>query len=203
LERSIVIACEEGLALEGIFSGGDLGGAVIAPPHPLYGGSLESPVVGEVAHACTLAGKASLRFNWRGVGASGGERSGEVKDALADYRAALAELAASTEGPLLAAGYSFGACAAVLSAATEPRVRQLVLIAPPASMLDTDALRAFTGRALLLAGGRDELAPAADLEGLVSADAHTLEVISEADHFFMDGLAEVGRHVREWLGVVS
>jgi alpha/beta superfamily hydrolase len=177
VERSIVIPCEEGLALEGVYVSGELGGAVVAPPHPLYGGSLESPVVGEVSHACALAGRASLRFNWRGVGASAGERSGEAADALADYRAALSELAASVEGPLLAAGYSFGACAAVAAAVTEPRVRQLVLIAPP---------------------------PASALEPLVAqAESRSLEVIPEADHFFMDGLADVGRHVREWLGVAS
>jgi len=204
VERSIVIPCEEGLALEGIYVSGELGGAVVAPPHPLYGGSLESPVVGEVSHACALAGRASLRFNWRGVGASAGERSGEAADALADYRAALSELAASVEGPLLAAGYSFGACAAVAAAVTEPRVQQLVLIAPPASMLDAEALSGFAGRALLVAGGRDELAPASALEPLVAqAESRRLEVIPEADHFFMDGLADVGRHVREWLGVAS
>lgn len=202
MERSIVIPGEDGLALEGIFVTGEVGGAVVAPPHPLYGGSLESPVVGEVAHACGVAGLANLRFNWRGVGASGGERSGEAADALADYGAALAELAASAEGPLLAAGYSFGACAAVAAAAAEPRVQRLVLVAPPASMLDAAALANFSGRALLLAGGRDELAPADALDSLVAnADGRSLEVIPAADHFFMDGLSDVGRLVREWLGV--
>lgn len=202
MERSIVIPGEQGLVLEGIYVGGEVGGAVVAPPHPLYGGNLESPVVGEVCHACNLSGRASLRFNWRGVGASGGERSGEAADAQADYGAALEELAASVEGPLIASGYSFGACAAVAAAAREPRVQQLVLIAPPASMLDADAFASFPGRMLLVCGGRDELAPASALDPLLSDPSRqTLRMIPESDHFFMDGLAEVGRHVREWLGV--
>ena len=63
-ERPIVIAApgDRSLALEGIFVSGEgdgAAGAVIAPPHPLYGGSLESPVVAEVAHACARAGIAT------------------------------------------------------------------------------------------------------------------------------------------------
>ncbi|HKX46761.1 MAG TPA: hypothetical protein VJP77_08665, partial [Planctomycetota bacterium] len=57
----------EGLALEGLFvpiEPGTRGGAVIAAPHPLMGGSMESPVVTELAHACQRSGRGSLRFNW-------------------------------------------------------------------------------------------------------------------------------------------
>ena len=64
-----------GSRLEGLYTPADapVGGAVIAPPHPLYGGSMDSPVVTELAQACARADFASLRFNWRGAGASAGE----------------------------------------------------------------------------------------------------------------------------------
>jgi alpha/beta superfamily hydrolase len=205
-ERAIAIAGleEASAALEGIYVAGqgpDAAGAVIAPPHPLYGGSLESPVVAEVAYACARVGIASVRFNWRGVGASAGERSGEPADADADYAAAVDYLAETVSGPLLASGYSFGAAAAVRAAARTPRIRRLVLVAPPPSLLDAEALAAFSGRALLVAGGRDELASASRLEPLVDGEVRrALEVIPEADHFFMDGLATLGRVVGEWLG---
>ena len=93
-ERAIAIAAPGGtsLALEGIFVAGlddDAVGVVIAAPHPLYGGSMDSPAVNEIAYAAGKAGLASLRFNWRGVGASAGAISGEADDADADYRAAL------------------------------------------------------------------------------------------------------------------
>lgn len=188
--------------LEGIFVAGETpasGGALVAPPHPLYGGNLESPVVGEVAHACVQAGQASVRFNWRGVGASAGERSGELSDAMADYRAALLHLADTVEGPLLAAGYSFGAIAGLRVGSEHPRVERMVLVCPPGAMLDRDALASFPGRTLVVAGGRDELAPPAGLESLLDPERTTLEVIPEADHFFMDGLAALGRIVSGWL----
>jgi alpha/beta superfamily hydrolase len=205
-ERAIVIASldDASAALEGIYVAGDgpeAGGAVIAPPHPLYGGSLESPVLAELAHACAQAGIATVRFNWRGVGASAGQRSGDGADADADYAAALDYLAETVPGPLLASGYSFGASAALRAAARTPRIRRLVLVAPPPSLLDPQALAAFHGRALLVAGGCDELAPASALEPLVDGEARrALEVIPEADHFFLDGLATLGRVVVEWLG---
>ncbi len=189
-------------ALEGIFVAGetqDAGGALVAPPHPLYGGSLESPVVGEVAHACAQAGLASVRFNWRGVGASAGSRSGELADAMADYGAALEHLAETSGGPLLAAGYSFGAVTGLRVGAAHPRVSRMVLVCPPGAMLDADAIASFAGRVLVVAGGRDELAPPGALEELFTGERHQLEVIPEADHFFMEGLQALGRIVSGWL----
>lgn len=204
-ERPIVIVGEgaDAPALEGVFVAGEPGdarGALIAAPHPLYGGHLESPVVGEVAHACGRVGAATVRFNWRGVGASAGERSGDAEAADADYLAALLHLAETVEGPLLACGYSFGAATALRVGARHARVDRLILVAPPASMLDPVRVEAFAGRALWVAGGRDELAPAGPLTALVGGSSHhQLELIPEADHFFMDGLASLGRLVSSWL----
>ena len=156
-ERAVAIPLEGGeQALEGIFIAGvddDAMGVVVAAPHPLYGGSMDSPVVNEIAYAARKAGLASLRFNWRGVGASAGVISGEADDADADYRAALQHLLETVPGAVVAAGYSFGAAAAVRVAAGEPRIRRLLLLAPPPALLDVDALAAFAGD-VLLDGGR-------------------------------------------------
>jgi alpha/beta superfamily hydrolase len=205
-EKATVIAVpgRGDLVLEGIYIRGDgaeAPGALVAPPHPLYGGSMTSPVVGEVAWACQRAGYATLRFEWRGVGASSGSPSGESADADADYAAALAHLADTVSGPLLAGGYSFGAAAALRVAVSEPRVRRLVLVAPPAAMLDARALAAFRGQALLLTGEHDGYAPPSALEALLAdAERCTLEVIPGADHFFQEGLASISRAVASWLG---
>jgi alpha/beta superfamily hydrolase len=204
-EKATVIALPgSDLVLDGIFIRGadaEVPGAVIAPPHPLYGGSMSSPVVGEVAFACQRAGYATLRFDWRGVGASAGLPSGETADADADYGAALAHLADTAAGPLLAAGYSFGAAAALRCASSHPRVRRMILVAPPVAMLDAAALASFRGSILVLTGEHDGYAPPDALRAALSpAPRCTLEVVPEADHFFQDGLADISRIAAKWLG---
>jgi uncharacterized protein len=203
LDKMIAIAMPgEEWALEGIYSGvaGADSGAVVAPPHPLYGGSMDSPVVAEIVWACQSAGYASARFNWRGVGASGGDPSGEPAAADADYAAALAYLEETVEGAIVAAGYSFGAAAAVRVALQSPRVRRLLLVAPPPALLAADALARFRGRTLVLVGSQDSFAPRAELAERLGNDARRrLEVIPGADHFFTSGLAEISRRAREWL----
>jgi alpha/beta superfamily hydrolase len=176
------------------------GGAIVAPPHPLMGGSLDSPVVTEVALAASDAGYCALRFNWRGIGASAGTPSGEVGDADTDYRAALDFMQESVEGSLLACGYSWGALAAARIGVGHPRVRKLVLVAPPPAMLDAAALADFGRPLLVIAGDRDEYVPLDALREMLSAvGAHELVVLEGVDHFFMSGLEEVGRSVRGWL----
>lgn len=205
-ERAVTILLdgEQGIALDGLFMASretDAGGVVIAPPHPLYGGSMDSPVVSEIAWACARAGLASLRFNWRGVGASGGTSSGDADHARADYAAALAQLASTVPGRLLAAGYSFGAAAAVRAVAEEPRVRGLILVAPPPALLDRAALAARRRDVLILGGENDEIAAAAALEAIARELPRARFVrIDEADHFFGAGLADVGREITKWLG---
>lgn len=194
---------EQGEALEGLYVAGDAGrgGAVIAPPHPLYGGSMESPVVTELAWACTKAGLASLRFNWRGVGGSTGAPSGALADGVEDFAAALLQLGRGGPGPLVAAGYSFGAAAAVLAAADQPRVMHLVLVAPPPALLAAERLDAGERQVLLLAGRHDTIAPPAALEAIAKERVGVRFVLLEdADHFFAAGLAALGAEVASWLG---
>jgi alpha/beta superfamily hydrolase len=203
-ERAVAIPLERGeLALEGIYVAGiddDAMGVVIAAPHPLYGGSMDSPVVSEIAYAARKAGLASLRFNWRGVGASAGVISGEADDAEADYRAALRHLMATVPGAVVAAGYSFGAAAAARVASREPRVRRLILLAPPPHLLDIDALAAFAGDALLLAGAEDAIAPPAEVERIAAElPRATFVAVPRADHFFTAGLADITRITADWL----
>ncbi len=176
-------------------------GAVIAPPHPLYGGSMESPVLTQVAFAFGDAGRASLRFNWRGVGASGGAKSGERDDAVADYHAALEQLLETVGGEVCAAGYSFGAVAAASAARSCPRATELLLVAPPPSMLDPAAFREDQ-RVLFIVGEHDSIADPGALGALAaSLPAARCAVVPDADHFFGAGLAEIGREAARWLGV--
>ena len=82
------------------------GTAVIAHPHPLFGGTMDNKVVQTLARAFVLSGWRAVRFNFRGVGASAGvydEGRGELQDLLS----VVAHSAA--DGALALAGFSFGA----------------------------------------------------------------------------------------------
>ena len=194
---------EAGLVLEGIYLSGsqdDGRGALVAPPHPLYGGRMDSPVAHEVAYACERCGVASLRFNWRGVGASSGTPSGEALHAEEDYAAALAHLEETVPAAIIACGYSFGAIAALRCAGSRPRVHRLVLVAPPLAAGDRAALEAFNGRVLVIGAEQDELAPPDGLESALTALDHAqLVVVPKADHFFAAGLARMGQAIYDWL----
>ena len=189
--------------LEGIFLAAAPGvarGAVLAPPHPLYGGSLESPVLTELAYACTQLGVASLRFNWRGVGASAGAPSGSAADADTDYGSALDHMAETVTGPLVAGGYSFGAAAAVRAAGPSARSDRLLLVAPPPALVPPAEIAASGKRTLVLVGEYDTIAPARELEAAFEgAPQIQLHVIAHADHFFGEGLGELARLAAAWL----
>src|SRR5688572_5794068 len=91
LERMIPVRSGE-LHLEGLYHRGRLlPPCVVAAPHPQQGGSMDSPVVAELAWAITRAGHATLRFNYRGVGASQGSFSGGPGE-IDDLEAAVDQL---------------------------------------------------------------------------------------------------------------
>jgi hypothetical protein len=181
--------------------------AVVASPHPLYGGRSDNPVVLALARALGECGYAPLRFNWRGVGSSSGKPSGRLEDAIEDYRSALAASRRgqgdgggeqSTGARVLAAGYSFGAVAALaLALEDELAVERLVLVAPPVSMLRALDLAALERDVHVIVGGCDSLARTDELAEVVANAAHArFDVIPDADHFFgapfwLERLAEI------------
>jgi len=187
--RTIRIAFEEGThALEArvqdAAGSATAGRVVIAAPHPLYGGDADSPVVRELEAAFLHHGLGTLAFDYRGVGGSTGVQRGSLDEAVADFMSVARSEAAQ---PLVAlAGYSFGACAALLAARTL-EVPSLVLVAPALALLDPGALGRFTGRLRIVVGEHDDYAPASALESLAAQvpDAQ-LEVLPGVDHFFMD-----------------
>jgi len=190
------------MVLEGLYVPGDPegGGVLVAPPHPLYGGSILNPVATELALRGQTLELTSLRFNWRGVGASAGEASGEPGDALSDYAAALEFLEDCVSGPIVACGYSWGAVAAHKATEGHGAVRKLALIAPPAAMLDRDRLEAFRGPIFLAVGANDELAGAAALREIAGSLSNVEFVwLDGEDHFFGSGASAVGRAFESWL----
>ena len=171
-------------------------GAVVAPPHPVYGGLLTNPVVTAATDGFAEVGAAAMAFNYRGTGASQGRVTDDAGAAVEDYTAALDALAERVPGPYLAAGYSFGSRAALAVASADPRVRGAVLVAPPVDMIGAADFAAFAGPLLVIVGDRDAYAPLDRLRAALAArpDAR-LEVIEGADHFFGSGTSAISTHV--------
>jgi alpha/beta superfamily hydrolase len=179
-------------------------GVVLAHPHPLYGGDMDNPVVVRLAEVLGEAGLATLRFNFRGVGASTGVH-GNGADEQHDVEAARSHLAAmlGADRPLLLAGYSFGAAVVAAVAPRHPELGGVVLVAPPLARVDPKgfaALAEFGGRLLIVAGSRDEICPGEGLARLreVAPEA-AVHVIDAANHFFFGKLYPLGEAVGAWV----
>ena len=183
---------------DGPFSGGDYV-AVICHPHPLYGGTMDNKVVSTLARIYRELGITSLRFNFRGVGASEGEHDearGEVDDLCVVSEWLLAQYPGSQ---LLLAGFSFGS--AIASAASERlAVAQMILIAPPVIRYSYAPTGAFACPVTIVLGGQDEVVEIESvLSWLESLDSPVEPIlIPEASHFFHGQL----NTLREKLGAV-
>jgi len=212
-EREEVTLTGEVGALEGLLEHPDrgvpVGGVVVAHPHPLYGGTMVQPVVHHVARACRHEGLVTLRFNFRGVGASSGSYSG--LDEYRDILAASAYLSERLEGlPISLCGYSFGAAMSALAAIDGASAAALALVAFPVhweEMMPSffDRLGLVSAPVLAVCGELDEIAPPAEVEELLrgaGVDPRMVKV-PRADHFFI-GLADhVGEVVAAFVREVS
>ncbi len=129
---------------------------VICHPHPQYGGSMHDAVVDTVDAAARRHAFATLRFNFRGVGASSGRFDngvGEVDDLLT----ALAWLRDRTQPfPVWLAGYSFGSNIVWRALERAGLVEGVLLIAPPVALMDFAARPASNAKLTVIAGDADD-----------------------------------------------
>ncbi len=206
-ERPVTIPGEPSLEAALALPPGARLGVVLCHPHPRYGGDMDSPIVVVAAEACARRGLATLRFNFRGVGASAGtwdEGCGERDD----VRAALTDLRRQLAPParVALAGYSFGASMATAVAAGGEPLAGLALIAPP---LVTPGWQrpgplAIAGPFLVVAGSEDPYCPRPALATLATVmPGAIVTVIDGADHFFVTGLEALDAALADWAAKVS
>jgi uncharacterized protein len=163
------------------------GVAVVCHPHPQFGGTLDNKVVQTLARAFVQLGYTSVRFNFRGIGASEGawdDGQGEIDDALAVARAHR-----SGGQPLVLAGFSFGGYVASQAAARLPKTeaaQRLVLVGPAVQNFTVAPVPADT---LVVHGEVDDVVPLS--AGLDWARPQNLPitVLPGAGHFFHGQLA--------------
>lgn len=165
---------------------------VITHPHPLYGGELDNPVVAVLADAYQRLGYSTLRFNFRGVGASTGNYD-DGRGERDDVRAAVAFLEAAGKTVTDLAGYSFGAWVNLRLDPPPAGLRRLLLVAPPVAYLEFDGTVAPSSVALrVVVGDCDRFAPLDVLREQLPRwqPAAGLHVLPGADHFFHGGALE-------------
>jgi uncharacterized protein len=159
---------------------------IVCHPHPLYGGDMDNNVVMAVCSALVKNSIAALRFNFRGVGNSGGNYSegfGEQDDlrAALDFLSTLKDVDSERIG---LAGYSFGGMVALAVAVKDNRVKQLALISPALQEEGWEQLRAYTLPKLILVGDNDTSVTYRPFRRFFG-DARHYQVIAGVDHFWV------------------
>lgn len=154
--------------------------ALIAHPHPLYGGTMENKVVNTLARTFTQMGNLSVRCNFRGVGQSEGlydEGRGETEDMLA-----AANYARGRAGdlPILLSGFSFGGF-------VQSRVAQylnpqrMVLVAPAVGRFEVEKVPKNT---LVIHGEHDDVVSLTEILAWARPQELPVLVLPGAGHFF-------------------
>jgi alpha/beta superfamily hydrolase len=174
---------------------------VVCHPHPLYGGTMDNKVAHVLARSMIECGAPAFRFNFRGVGASGGQFDngrGETED----LAAVVAEGRRRFPGAALwLGGFSFGAFVALRAAATLDPVK-LVAVAPPVARFELGSVAHPDCDWMLAQGDADDVVPPDAVLAWAAQQSRPprLHVIHDAGHFFHGKLHELKPLVIDFLG---
>jgi len=164
-------------------SGAPRGTVVVCHPHPQHGGTMDNKVVQTLARAFVALGWRSVRFNFRGIGASQGawdDGLGEVDDAVA----VIGAFAAADASPFMLAGFSFGAYVASQAALRLPddaKPQRLVLVGPSTQK---QAMPPVPGDTVVIHGETDDVVPLAATLAWARPQALPVIVFPGVGHFF-------------------
>ncbi len=172
---------------------------VVCHPHPLYGGNMLNNIIVTICRALSRHSIAAFRFNFRGVGKSGGEFGGGITE-QEDVKAALDFLLATPDidtGRIGLVGYSFGAGVALAVALQDERISLLALVSPALSDSAWEQLKGYHSAKFLIVGDADSVIPLERFQQHIRdvADPRQYQVVSGADHFWRGYEEEVARQV--------
>ncbi|HEX7348753.1 MAG TPA: alpha/beta family hydrolase [Rhodanobacteraceae bacterium] len=184
------------------------GTAVICHPNPVQGGTMRNKVVTMLERALRESGLATVRFNFRGVGASTGafdHGDGESGDLVT-----VAQWVRQTRpnDALWLAGFSFGSYIALRSARSLGAAA-LITVAPPVDRYEVAELAMPTCPWLVVMGEADEVVPPQTVFAWIDTldPKPTLVRMPDTGHFFhrrlMDLRGVVKNGVRSWLPPVT
>ncbi len=163
------------------------GWSLICHPHPQHGGTMDNKVVQTVARALLQLGFQSVRFNYRGVGASQGqwdEGRGELADTLAVLRALRPHGV-----PWVLAGFSFGAymaSEALTQLSEDEKPRNLLLVGPSTQR---QVIPNVPADSIVIHGELDEVVPLSATMNWARPQSLPVIVFPGVGHFFHGQLA--------------
>ncbi len=166
-------------------------GVVICHPHSLMGGSMHNNVVQAIQEAFAAEKYSTLRFNFRGVGASTGiydEGRGEQEDIYA----ACKYLQSIGISKITFAGYSFGSWVGskIIERADHP-FAAAIFISPPISYFDFDFTKLTNRIDLIICGNNDQFCNIAVLKKQIESLNSDLIIIPYTDHFYIEKESEI------------
>ncbi|HET6314345.1 MAG TPA: alpha/beta fold hydrolase [Chloroflexia bacterium] len=190
-------------------------GVVLLHANPAAGGNMDMKVIAAIEAALAAAGIATLRYNSRGVGNSGGTVSrvagkrlvapeGEAE--VGDIGAALDFLGGQDyvdESRLALVGHSFGARISLAYVAANPdeRVQAITCIGLPVAWRDLSYLGQWPRPRLFVTGELDDFCPPEELAEFVEGlpEPKTLLTIKQTGHFFEGRERDLAIGVRAFL----
>lgn len=178
---------------------------VVSHPHPLYGGNMQNPVVTAIAAVYQEMGWSTLRFNFRGVGASEGKFN-EGRGEQDDLQGAVNYLNSLNFSQIDLAGYSFGSW--VIGRWTQHNTssdtatgRRIILVSPPVAFMDFKDIGPVAGLEGVITGDMDDIAPPEKIRAMLPrwGPAKPLVVLSHTDHFYSGRLDALQDGLRNML----
>ena len=176
---------------------------VVCHPHPLYGGSMDNNVISAMMKPVRDRGWGTLRFNFRGVGESGG-KYGEGEGEVADVLAVASYLVDHGIGTIHLAGYSFGAWIALKAIQKRLPAASLILASPPLDLLPFRGLVLPAKPCLMTLGDSDGFCSVRSLTDWIASQPYgesfvELDILSGCDHFYWGHEETLSRYVAEFL----
>ena len=182
--------------------------ALLLHPHPLYGGTMNNPIVMELYNIFDALGFSTFRFNFRGVGKSEGKFDNGLGE-LADAAAALdwVQRQNPNTNQCWVSGFSFGAVICMQLLMRRPEITRFVSVSTQPNLYDFNFLAPCPASGLIVHGKKDEIAPLDDVQKLaqkLQAQKNITveyEEISGANHFYDNEIPKLKKVIENYIEI--
>jgi len=182
--------------------------ALLLHPHPLYGGTMNNPIVMELYNIFDALGFSTFRFNFRGVGKSEGKFDNGLGE-LADAAAALdwVQRQNPNTNQCWVSGFSFGAVICMQLLMRRPEITRFVSVSPQPNLYDFNFLAPCPASGLIVHGKKDEIAPLDDVQKLAQKlqtqknITVEYEEVSGANHFYDNEMPKLKKIIEKYIEI--